>query len=248
MKIHEAAELALKELGKPVHLRDLRRHIEQRGYYRFGAASPETALGVQLSRRGLGIVIGGSVQDQRFYRAGPAIYGLIEWLSDDQRKSLQLDAVVTESANAAELDASLFLEAELQRWLYKNLDANGLEALGFGRLSLYAPDRQCDRYGKYDTGVVGEIDMLLINPERDLVVIELKRRAIDTTVGQMCRYFGFVKKELCPSGSRVHGLILAQEVSESLRYALGAVDSAICAREIALQVTLGDPFDVSEWQ
>ena len=81
----------------------------------------------------------------------------------------------------------------------------------------------------------GEMDMLLVTPDGDFLVIELKRRSTDTTVGQLCRYLGFVKTHLCSEGQIAYGLILAMEFSESMRYALAMV-GAISARTISFQI------------
>ena len=80
MYIHEAAEKALEELGVPTHVSALLRHIVDKGYYDFGAQSPENALAIQLSRKSNNVDIGHSSPEKRFYRAAPATYGLIEWL------------------------------------------------------------------------------------------------------------------------------------------------------------------------
>lgn len=77
MHIHEAAELALNELGKPTHQAELREYIERRGYYTFGAKESAAVVGVELSRRSDNVVISRSLPDKVFYRASPATYGLI---------------------------------------------------------------------------------------------------------------------------------------------------------------------------
>lgn len=240
--ICEAAEKALKELGRPTHVRDLRRYIEEKGYFAFGAKDPERALGVQLDRHSKGVQISHAASPQIFYRAAPATYGLLEWLSESALADLDTDEQISAAVEQDELDSSLFLETELQHWLHKNLRDNGLTALGYGRLEEWDTEKQSESLGKFRTGIVGEIDMLLRTPNGDLVVLELKRRADDQTVGQICRYYGWVKEHLCPPNQRVFGLILAQEVSESLRYALRAVASDIRVRQLHFDVRLGDPW------
>lgn len=90
MYIHEAAEKALSELGRPCHVSVIYRHIVHHSYYSFGAQAPENALAIQLSRRSSNVDIDYSSPDKRFYRAGPATYGLNEWLlsRDAQSKSI----------------------------------------------------------------------------------------------------------------------------------------------------------------
>lgn len=79
MKIHEAAELALKELGRPAHQVELRKYIESMGYYTFGARESAAVVGVELSRRSDNVHISRALPEKLFYRASPATYGLIAW-------------------------------------------------------------------------------------------------------------------------------------------------------------------------
>ena len=159
MQIYEAAHRALLDIGKPSHLQALRDHIESHGYFAFGAQQPERALGVAIDRHARGVRITRPSEPQLFYRHAPATYGLLEWLNHEQKENLELDEEV---ATLEQLDSSLFLEEELHRWLYKNLKQNGLTALGFGRLTLYQPEWQQEVFGKFTTGDVGEIDLLLL--------------------------------------------------------------------------------------
>jgi hypothetical protein len=241
MTIWEAAYKVLKQEGRPLHLRAIRLLIGDGNLFEFGARDPVKVLGVELDRHSAGVEVSKSTTPQLFYRASPATYGLLEWLSKDELEDLQTDATIAESAEQASLDSTLFLERELHLWLYKNLRENGLKVFGFGHLTEYNPGSATDNVAKYQTGVVGEMDMLLRTADNDLVVLELKRRATDQTVGQMCRYFGYAKEHLSAPGKKVHGLILAQEVSTSLHYALKAVSPDIRVRQLHFEVTLGDP-------
>jgi RecB family endonuclease NucS len=108
-------------------------------------------------------------------------------------------------------------------------------------LELFAPDEQLRKSGKFDTGVVGEIDFLFRTPADDLLICELKRNSTDQTVGQICRYLGWAM-ETIGKGRRVHGLILARDITESLRFALKATNDNISCRELVLDVTLGPSF------
>ena len=89
LTIHEAARKALQELTQPTHVRDLRRHIEERDYFSFGAEDPERVLGVQLDRHSRGVHISHAASPQIFYRARPATYGLLEWLSKSDLEDLE---------------------------------------------------------------------------------------------------------------------------------------------------------------
>lgn len=89
---------------------------------------------------------------------------------------------------------------------------------------------------EYDTGEVGRIDILAVAKQGDLVVIELKvGRGQDVVVGQVLRYIGWVRKHLA-SGRKVRGIVVAHEVSDSLRYAIGMVPE-VALRTYALAIS-----------
>jgi hypothetical protein len=106
-------------------------------------------------RASKGVQISHAASPQLFYRASPATYGLLEWLTGEQLEDLETDAKITESAEQDALDSSLFLERELHQWLYKNLRENGLKAFGYGNLTEYNPQNQPNNLGKFKTGLVG---------------------------------------------------------------------------------------------
>jgi hypothetical protein len=243
MQIHEAAHIALKELDAPTHLRELVKHIEDRGYFLFGAKSPERALGVAIDRRSKGIAISRPSASPLFYRSAPATYGLLEWLTADRQKDLELDEQIDAAAQEEyNLDTHLLLEQDLHAWLYKNLQHNGLIALGYGPLKLVDSEKQALFLGKYSTSTAGEIDMLLQTERGDFLVVELKRASTDTTVGQICRYVGWVMENLADSaGKQVFGLILARKINEPLRLAVKATHSHIHYCTLELEAVLGKP-------
>ncbi len=239
MQIYQAAHKALLDLGKPAHVRVIHEQIVSMGYFQFGAKDPLRALGVAIDRHARGIDISKAVEPKLFYRAAPASYGLLEWLDKTQQADLDLDESVSSEETPAELDTSLFLEQELHLWLYKNLEKNGLETFGYGQLELYDTDSQANSIGKYNTGVVGEMDMLLVTESGDFVIVELKRESSDKTVGQICRYYGWVKENIAKDSNKVYGVVLAQEINEHLRYAIKATNSNISYRQLTLKVQLG---------
>ena len=77
---------------------------------------------------------------------------------------------------------------------------------------------------EYPTGI-GRIDLLARDRKgNDLLVIELKRnQTSDETVGQILRYMGWVQERMLEPGATVHGLIVAHEADERIRYALKRV-------------------------
>ena len=68
----------------------------------------------------------------------------------------------------------------------------------------------------------GPIDILAISKDRkELLVIELKKgRVSDVVVGQIQRYMGYAKDELCEEGQTVKGLVIGLEDDNKLRRAL----------------------------
>jgi hypothetical protein len=73
---------------------------------------------------------------------------------------------------------------------------------------------------------VGRIDLLARGRRNsDWLVIELKRnQSSDSTVGQVLRYMGWVKKHLAETGERVQGMVIAHKADEGIRYALAAAN------------------------
>lgn len=238
MQIYEAALQALIELGEPAHLRDIYKHIIERGYFEFGAADPIRVLGVQIDRHARGVPISKPASPELFYRASPATYGLLQWLDAGMSSDVALDVEITRLAEVESLDTALFLEQELQRWLFRNWEQSRLTALDFGALDLFEPEQQTRKLGKFNTGAVGEIDLLFRAPTGDLLVCELKRQSDDQTIGQLCRYWGWVNENLA-SGKQVFGLVLAQEINDNLRYAIKATNPNLSYRQLSLDVRLG---------
>ena len=68
--------------------------------------------------------------------------------------------------------------------------------------------------------------MAISNDEKEILVIELKKgRASDDVVGQVQRYMGFVKEELCVRGQKVKGVIIALEDDIRIRRALSVAQN-----------------------
>ena len=91
----------------------------------------------------------------------------------------------------------------------------------FPDLEYFEEETQKPKNGQYDTQSVGIMDFLAVEKRsRDFVVIELKRRASDKTVGQLARYMGWVKDELCINEQNVKGIIIAEKGDNYLDFAL----------------------------
>ncbi len=115
------------------------------------------------------------------------------------------------------LDQSFHMEKHLQDFLADNWDKTDL-----GReWELYREEGQL--LGKeYETGEIGRID-LLAQSKKGLgwLVVELKRgQTEDATIGQVLRYMGWVQENLADETVPVKGLIICQEDTPKLRYAL----------------------------
>lgn len=240
MQMFEAAHLALKELGAPSHVNDLWRYIQTKGYFTFGAKDPARALGVCLDRHSYGARISRIADARAFYRSAPNTYALIEWADSEIKSALLEEEEVAEDEIEQELDTGLFWEQDWQRWLFNNLKENQLVALGFGPLRLHDASYQEAHFGHFMTTDVGQMDFLLRTTSEDFVVVELKRRGDDETVGQICRYVGWTKRKLAKGKQNVFGVILTAHISEKLRCAIEAVDDSIRYQQLILKVEFGE--------
>jgi restriction system protein len=74
---------------------------------------------------------------------------------------------------------------------------------------------------------VGIMDILAISKDKkEFAVIELKRgQASDETLGQVQRYMGYVKDELCENNQTVKGIIIALEEDLKLKRALSVTNN-----------------------
>lgn len=240
MQMYEAAYGALKELGQATHVDELWQVIQNKGYFKFGAKDPARALGVCLDRHSYGARISRVAEEKLFFRSSPNTYALWEWADAKTMANLFEEEEVAETEITEELDTSLFWEQDWQRWLFNNLKENKLIALGFGRLRFHDPEYQEAHWGHFVTDDVGEMDFLLRTESDDFVILELKRKGDDETVGQICRYVGWTKKHLVASKEKVFGVILAARISEKLRCAIEAVDDKIHYQELILKVDFGE--------
>lgn len=98
---------------------------------------------------------------------------------------------------------------------------------------------QNGKNGKYDTGEVGEMDFLCLDNDNNYVVLELKKRGTDQTVGQICRYMGWVSENLAEENQKVSGLIVLEDKDVKLEYALKIVPN-IKLRKIEIDLKIKD--------
>ncbi len=84
---------------------------------------------------------------------------------------------------------------------------------------------------------VGRIDILATDRNGDFLVVELKAsRGADAACGQLLRYKGWVRQHLA-DGKKVRGIIIANRISDRIRYAVGEVED-VELMEYTLDVTL----------
>lgn len=107
------------------------------------------------------------------------------------------------------------LEAQLRDFL-----AHNLQALRVGGKTLRLYVNQSQRRGVEYPTATGPIDILALDQDGAFVVFELKRAATpDSATGQLARYMGWVKATLA-GGQAVHGVIVAKQITDRLRYAV----------------------------
>jgi len=247
MTLIEAAILILKENRVPMKPQNIWDEIYKKKFFKSEGKTPWATLTTQMIFYCKGIKASVEYKQKLFYRSSPGKYGLLEWLSEDEMKLLEQDELIEEliekeyAPDASLFDTNLFLEKEWHHWLYKNLETNGLTALGFGKLQLFDSSIQnADNLGKYNTHIVGEIDLMLRKDNEDLVVVELKRKGVDETVGQICRYVGWVEENLLKKNKKVFGVIIAQTIDDKLRYAIKPIKDHIFYQQLKMSVEFGE--------
>ena len=110
-------------------------------------------------------------------------------------------------------------EFALEKYLEDFIVTNFSSIFG-GNLELYT-DPEGNIGQQYPTEI-GTIDILAKEPSTSsFVVIEFKKgRESDRVVGQILRYMGWVKENICQGREEVKGLIICKDRDEQLDYAL----------------------------
>ena len=119
-------------------------------------------------------------------------------------------------------DATVFaLEKHLEDFLIANWASTDLGK----EFDIYSEEGEL--VGQQYPSDTGPIDILAISKDKKtLLVVELKRgRATDAVVGQIQRYMGYVKDELCETGQTVKGVIIALEDDLKLMRALSVTQN-----------------------
>jgi restriction system protein len=114
------------------------------------------------------------------------------------------------------IDQNAFaLEKYLEDFIVSNF-----VAIFKGKLQIYEDANGSDGQ-QYPTDI-GPIDILAVDSATgSFTVIELKKgRPSDQVVGQILRYMGWVKKNLCRNGQGVKGLVICRDPDPKLSYAI----------------------------
>lgn len=140
---------------------------------------------------------------------------LIEKLGEiREEKNIEEENEISEQKK---IEIPLEFERQLESFLEKNL--NKLEQ----GLKLYKDE--VGNYGRQYPTDIGPIDLLCVNKESNFVVVELKKgRGSDSAVGQIQRYMGWVKENLCKNDQNVFGVIITHEFDNKLKYSVVAND------------------------
>jgi len=144
-------------------------------------------------------------------------------ISEPQYRNLvegsDIQPVISEPAEAIDQNAFV-LEKYLEDFIVGNFDT-----IFKKKLQIYE-DADGAEGQQYATDI-GPIDILAV--ERDsssFIVIELKKgRPSDQVIGQVLRYMGWVKKNLCKDGQGVKGLVICRDPDPKLSYALEMTDN-----------------------
>ncbi|MCD6573165.1 MAG: DUF1016 family protein [Thermoplasmata archaeon] len=154
-------------------------------------------------------------KDIEFDKIVFSFYTIYE-LPEEKYNSLIEGKLIEEKPVGEEIEEQEFiLEKYLEDFIVSNF-----EKIFRGQLELYK-DEEGNIGQQYPTEI-GNIDILAIEPSTNsYVVIELKKgRSSDKVVGQILRYMGWVKENLCREGMGVKGLIICKDKDERLDYAL----------------------------
>ena len=137
-----------------------------------------------------------------------------------------------EQAAEEAIDTSLSLEADLEDAL-----AGNLTQLEKG-LRLYETNGAAGR--QVDAKEAGRIDLLAVDPDENLVVIELKAGDADRQVcGQIQAYMGWVKQHLAGSRS-VRGMIIAHDFTDRAKLAATVVPG-LSLKKYRVNFVFADP-------
>lgn len=210
--------------------------VVRSGYYALGK-NPALAAPPRVHGNFLDIRWRATPRDQRYPSIVFPMHTLME-ITDEQCTGLlggNLAASPVAEPPAAPPDSTSFvLERYLEDFIVRNF-----ASIFRGELQLYTDDDGAD--GQQFSTDVGIIDILALETSTNsLVVIELKKgRPSDQVVGQVLRYMGWVKENLCKPTQQVRGLVICSDADPRLTYALKMV-SNVQAKYYSVSFALRD--------
>ena len=148
-----------------------------------------------------------------------------------------VEGLTTESVTSDETienQNEFVLEKYLEEFIISNFNA-----IFKSKLKIYEDEEGLDGQQYYTD--IGSIDILAMEPASDsFVVIELKKgHPSDQVVGQILRYMGWVKKNLCNESQTVKGLVICRDPDPKLSYALTMINN-IDVKYYSVSFTLRD--------
>lgn len=143
---------------------------------------------------------------------------------------------ITVSDNDVENPVSFVLEKHLEEFLVSNWEKTVLGK----NFDIYEEDGE--KVGQQFLSDTGPLDILAVSKDRKtLLVVELKRgRVSDVVIGQIQRYMGYVKEELCETGQEVRGIIIGLDDDKRIQRALVVAPNIDFYRyEVSFKLTKG---------
>ena len=141
-------------------------------------------------------------------------------------------------SNTPEIEEEM--EFALEKYLEEFIVDNWIN-IDFGEKLTLFEDEDGNTGQQYYTDEVGYIDILAKDNDDNFVVIELKKgRKDDEVVGQILRYIGWVRSNLCNEKQSVRGLIIVGERDKKLEYALREVSDKIAAQVYQVSFKLNE--------
>ncbi len=146
------------------------------------------------------------------------MHTVAEFTEAQYHSALELTSPTVDPAIVPEpvVDEAVFvLEKYLEEFIVGNFDA-----IFQGQFKIFIDSD--GHNGQQYTTDIGPIDILAFEPSSNaFVVIELKRNhSSDQVVGQILRYMGWIKQNLCKPGQLVKGLVICRSADPKLIFAL----------------------------
>lgn len=126
-----------------------------------------------------------------------------------------------------EIEPEEEMEFALEKYL-EDFIVDNWDKINFGEQFTIFEDEDGNIGKQYYSGGIGYIDILAKDKNNNFVVIELKKgRKNDEVVGQILRYMGWVRENLCKKGEDVRGLIIVRDKDQKLEYALKEISDKV---------------------